>query len=45
MIILSKWYWSYKGNITGVTIKNYIFYILLFAALLFGMFYISLLPE
>jgi hypothetical protein len=45
MIILSKWYWSYKGKTPSVTIKDYMFYIVLFAALLFGMFYVSLLPE
>ena len=45
IIIMSKWYWSYKGKTTGFTIKNYIFYIVLFVALLFGMFYVSLLPE
>jgi hypothetical protein len=45
MIILAKWYWNYKGKKTGIIVKNYVFYLLLFSALLFGMFYISLLAE
>lgn len=45
MIILAKWFWNFKEEHTGIKVKNYIFYLLLFSALLFGMFYISLFPE
>lgn len=45
MIVLAKWYWNYKEPKTGIIVKNYIFYLLLFSALLFGIFYIILLPK